>query len=1143
MKTLVLVLALLINAVAQTPDSCPKPPQNLLCFIGLKNTCNKNTTCVTGTLCCSDGCRKRCRDPSENNRGAEEVKPRPGTCPSQLQPPPGPCVSDADECMFDWDCEVQTMKCCSNNCFKECVEPSLSAAIRGKCPAPKKSPRCHLGLRNQCFHDSECSFIQDGVCCFDGCRRRCATSDNFPDRLESARPGRCPNLTKPEFCIADADECEFDGDCYPGRKCCSDTCVKRCIDPVDKDQDGGLAIGGLALGAATGKCPIVSTSNRCHIGLSHTCNNDNECLENGTYCCFDSCRRKCLDRSGKSAGAQGEDKNGTCPILAPPELCASDVDECFIDWDCVGNRKCCSNGCYKVCASPSVRGSGIGQLQTAGAVQCPDPVVYRCSSSLKHLCDDSSECFTGTACCFDGCRRRCVPPKGAPDTCPKPPEGLICPIGLRSTCVDDRSCVDGTRCCNDGCRRRCKDPSHFSRPATEGKPRTGTCPTLSPPSEFCPSDYDECKFDFDCDDPTKKCCSNGCYRVCAEPAVGAIIDRCPAPTKSPRCHIGFRGQCSNDSDCSYVPGGLCCFDGCRRRCASAEGFPERIAISRPGKCPILQPPEFCIADYDECEMDADCFPGKKCCSNSCFKRCVTPSFGEVGSVSLEPTDKCPITTKSKSCHVGLRNTCNNHNECVNGTYCCFTGCRKQCWDPDARQSSRQNKTGTCPALPTVPLCASDVDECFMDYDCVKDKKCCYNGCYTTCVSPAEDIVFPAAAVKCPPPTSYRCTTSLKSSCEDTSKCSGAKVCCFDGCRRRCVDSKSASSLKTEGVTITCRKKEMQIDVERGLLNGFKSLYLNLNDPSCNGQDNETHFSLVAPLMGCGTVSSHTDDAVVYSNSVTEIDVEYEGVISRMPELRIPFSCYYTKEGVTSTFGIIPRKVKMTMDGGDTTTEFALEISVFKDQDYMLPYGIRDFPLKVALNKPLYVQLAVDSPDTRLELREESCYATPTQNPDDDMKYFIIRQSCASDSTVTYYDAPRGIRRFSFDTFQFTGEYGNFVYLHCNLVVCNASKPTSRCSISCLNLEYPRRKRDAGKEEGVARAGLTEGPFILRRESDTAARDDYKEEESPFNVTTVIVIAMAAFCAMCLGIIVYMKVKPATKPKEYPIPNPDRETYI
>ena len=33
---------------------------------------------------------------------------------------------------------------------------------------------------------------------------------------------------------------------------------------------------------------------------------------------------------------------------------------------------------------------------------------------------------------------------------------------------------------------------------------------------------------------------------------------------------------------------------------------------------------------------------------------------------------------------------------------------------------------------------------------------------------------------------------------------------------------------------------------------------------------------------------------------------------------------------------------------------------------------------------------MDSPDTRLTIREERCYATPTRNPDDDMKYDIIR---------------------------------------------------------------------------------------------------------------------------------------------------------
>ena len=39
---------------------------------------------------------------------------------------------------------------------------------------------------------------------------------------------------------------------------------------------------------------------------------------------------------------------------------------------------------------------------------------------------------------------------------------------------------------------------------------------------FCPSDFDECKFDWDCAGETKKCCSNTCYNVCIEPAVGAI---------------------------------------------------------------------------------------------------------------------------------------------------------------------------------------------------------------------------------------------------------------------------------------------------------------------------------------------------------------------------------------------------------------------------------------------------------------------------------------------------------------------------------------------------------------------------------------------------------------------------------------------
>lgn len=42
-------------------------------------------------------------------------------------------------------------------------------------------------------------------------------------------------------------------------------------------------------------------------------------------------------------------KNGICLIFLLLELCVLDVDECFLDWDCFGNWKCCLNGCYIVC--------------------------------------------------------------------------------------------------------------------------------------------------------------------------------------------------------------------------------------------------------------------------------------------------------------------------------------------------------------------------------------------------------------------------------------------------------------------------------------------------------------------------------------------------------------------------------------------------------------------------------------------------------------------------------------------------------------------------------------------------------------------------------------------------------------------------
>ena len=86
---------------------------------------------------------------------------------------------------YFWSRQWQFMHTLTNPTIPHIVLFHVWFAYLGKCPSPKTSRLCHMGLKNLCSNDTECNYIDGGVCCFDGCRRRCATSDSFPDRLES----------------------------------------------------------------------------------------------------------------------------------------------------------------------------------------------------------------------------------------------------------------------------------------------------------------------------------------------------------------------------------------------------------------------------------------------------------------------------------------------------------------------------------------------------------------------------------------------------------------------------------------------------------------------------------------------------------------------------------------------------------------------------------------------------------------------------------------------------------------------------------------------------------------------------------------------------------------------------------------------
>lgn len=107
---------------------------------------------------------------------------------------------------------------------------------------------------------------------------------------------------------------------------------------------------------------------------------------------------------------------------------------------------------------------------------------------------------------------------------------------------------------------------------------------------------------------------------------------------------------------------------------------------------------------------------------------------------------------------------------------------------------------------------------------------------------------------------------------------------------------------------------MSIALPKTLLLGANREELGLLDSNCKPTDNNTHFVLTTLLTGCGTLSKHSNSSVVYSNMVRLV-LPPTAVITRAPEVKIHFSCHYSKYGVVSTGAV-------TKELGHATSEAA-----------------------------------------------------------------------------------------------------------------------------------------------------------------------------------------------------------------------------
>ncbi|KAL9968112.1 hypothetical protein ACROYT_G026444 [Oculina patagonica] len=321
-----------------------------------------------------------------------------------------------------------------------------------------------------------------------------------------------------------------------------------------------------------------------------------------------------------------------------------------------------------------------------------------------------------------------------------------------------------------------------------------------------------------------------------------------------------------------------------------------------------------------------------------------------------------------------------------------------------------------------------------------------------------------------------------------------------------------------GVGVQCNNENMTIIIPKSLLRGIDREHLRLLDTTCKAKETSSHFFLTTSLTGCNTTRRHTPTAIVYSNAVLEIPVAAEDVVTRVREIEIQFSCFYSKYGVVSSVGWKPSNRKLLFSD-EGKGNFTLSLNMFPDKRFVSPYTKDDFPVAVVLRKLLFFEVSVTSGDKQLSIIADRCYATPTQDQTNSLKYEFIKKGCPKDVTVKYHSAPSvSAQRFSLETFKFIADHP-FVFVHCHVTVCNATDPDSQCAKKCPSSGRGRR---AVSDHVTDVYFLAQGPLHLARGKRDEKRENVLDKSGSSPAFTISLFVMCIACLAGTVLIIFKK---------------------
>jgi len=555
--------------------------------------------------------------------------------------------------------------------------------------------------------------------------------------------------------------------------------------------------------------------------------------------------------------------------------------------------------------------------------------------------------------------------------------------------------------------------------------------------------------------------------------------------------------CTENEDCFDIPNGFLC--------TCKDGF-ELTGLG--------------CEDVNECENgDANCDANADCINSSGDFSCVckTGFFGsgtfceDDDECFFDPCDEnanCTNSIGSFDCACkndfweGNGFICTDADECTAGTHDCnqYANCTNvelgwecECLDGFTTDGNDCND---------IDECADETDDCAENSTCENEPgsfKCVCDQGYEkdgndTCVDVDEcdlelddcdsnaDCVNSASSFECVCQVGWEgdgrtcydvdeCTTNAvrNHSCTETEICQNS-VGGYDCAPIDCDSIQNSAAVR-------CDYKGMVISFPKCVYQNFSLAGFYLDGPVAssgenasdhcfvqNSDDGDIWFDWVVENDNdmCGTVLTNNGTHAIYDNAVQKSSNEgSNSVISRKTGTLIQFTCTYELSmEVSLRTGVNVKSTMAEVRIGAKSGTMKLTSAMFKDQlfaEIMEPETI------VIVPNEMYFGISMESWDSSLQIMLQKCWATPTSNPRNSLKYQFLDDFCGDyyeehvfKTLEIFQNGGSTQAKMSLQSFTWNNQDASVLHFHCLVAICDSDEEV--CEPDCS-----LRKRRAGRK--------------------------------------------------------------------------------